>query len=81
MSRKALVLELVPILHGHGWTQRQIGVGLRVSHTYVHLILRELGIVPPRPRSMADAISRLDEATRNRLSMATNCQQEDEVTV
>ena len=63
MSRKAIIIELVPVLHDHGWTQRQIAEALGVCHQYVAELLHELGIIPRRPRDMVEAIARLDAET------------------
>lgn len=69
IPRKAIVVEWAPILHGYGWTARQIGIALGVSHSYIGRMLRELGIVPRPAKDMVEALERLTADERTALEM------------
>ena len=68
MNRKAEIYDLVPILHGHGFSLRQIAAALNCSHVWVYEIQRDDGLTPKRPRTLAEAMSRLDQAVIDRIN-------------
>lgn len=67
MSRKAIIIEWAPILHGYGFTCRQAGTVLDCSAAYYARILRELGVTPKPAKTLRDAWDRLTPDERERL--------------